>query len=136
MVEYVQQSIARIPGAILKGASMKTLLCILTILTTFSLPAYALVDINTASQSELETISGVGPKKAQAIIEYRKKNGPFKSADDLDKVPGFGKKTVDAVRKDITVGNTKAATAGKSADLKTVKGNPKVKPANKTKDKN
>lgn len=115
---------------------MKKLLCIITALAACSLPAYAAVDLNTASQAELETISGIGPKKAQAIIEYRKKNGPFKSADDLDKVPGFGKKTVDAVRKDITVGNAKAAAAGKNADLKTVKTSPKAGAADKVSSKN
>lgn len=100
---------------------MKKILLLLATALAFAVPAWAAVDINNASQAELETISGVGPKKAQAIIEYRKKNGPFKSADDLDKVPGFGKKTVDALKKEITVGNPKAAGSGKIADRKTVR---------------
>ena len=91
---------------------MKKLLLILALAFTFSIPAWAAVDINTASQAELQSLNGVGPKKAQAIIDYRKKNGPFKSAADLDKVPGFGAKTVDGLKKDITVGNAKAAAAG------------------------
>jgi len=100
---------------------MKKLLLALVSAFAFSVTAFAAVDINTASQAELETINGIGPAKAKAIIEYRKKNGNFKSADDLDNVPGFGKKTVDSVRKEITVGNPKAAAAGKTADMKSVK---------------
>lgn len=92
---------------------MKKLLLVLVSAFVFSISAWAAVDINTATQSQLESLSGVGPKKAQAIIEYRKKNGAFKSVDDLDKVPGFGAKTVNSLKKDITVGNTKAAAAGK-----------------------
>jgi len=87
----------------------------------FALPAFAAVDLNNATLAELESVDGIGPKKAQAIIDYRKKNGPFKSTDDLDKVPGFGKKTVDMVKKSIVVGNAKAATAGKVAETKTLK---------------
>lgn len=98
---------------------MKKLLfaCLLALSTT----SFAAVDLNTASQAELETVNGIGPKKAQIIIEYRKKNGAFKSVDDLDNVPGFGKKSVDAARKDITVGNAKAASSGKPAESKTIK---------------
>jgi competence protein ComEA len=91
---------------------MKKLLLILALAFAFAMPAYAAVDINTASQAELQSLNGVGPKKAQAIIDYRKKNGPFKSAADLDKVPGFGAKTVNSLKKDITVGNAKAVAAG------------------------
>jgi competence protein ComEA len=92
---------------------MKKLLLAFVSALAFSLSAFAAVDINTASQSDLETVKGIGPVKAKAIIEYRKKNGNFKSIDDLDKVPGFGKKTVDSVKKDVSVGNATAAAAGK-----------------------
>ena len=91
---------------------MKKLLLVLISAFAFSIPAWATVDINTATKSELESLKGVGPKKAQDIIDYRKKNGPFKSVNDLDKVPGFGAKTVDGLKKDISVGNAKAAAAG------------------------
>jgi competence protein ComEA len=99
---------------------MKKLLVVFA-LAFASVSAQAAVDLNTATQAELENINGIGPKKAQAIIDFRKKNGSFKSVDDLDKVPGFGKKTVDEVKKDIVVGSPKAAGQGKVAEAKTVK---------------
>lgn len=98
---------------------MKKLLLLLAL--ALSLSAHAAVDLNTASQAELEAVNGIGPKKAQAIIDFRKKNGPFKSVDDLDNVPGFGKKTVEEVKKSIAVGNVKAAASGKVAETKAVK---------------
>ena len=103
---------------------MKKLLMVFAFAFAFSLPAYAAVDLNAATQAELETVDGIGPKKAQAIIDFRKKNGPFKSIDDLDKVPGFGKKTVDSVKKNITVGNAKAASSGKAEVAKAAKEKP------------
>ncbi|BEV73340.1 MULTISPECIES: ComEA family DNA-binding protein [unclassified Paludibacterium] len=56
--------------------------------------ALAAVNINTASRQELETLQGVGPAKARAIIEFREKHGPFAAVQDLRRVPGFGDKTV------------------------------------------
>ncbi|EOT44610.1 helix-hairpin-helix domain-containing protein [Enterococcus columbae] len=57
-----------------------------------------LVNINEADLTTLQTLSGIGEKKAQAIIAYRQENGSFKSIDDLNKVPGFGEKTVEKIR--------------------------------------
>ena len=66
------------------------------------------VDVNTA---DAETISaelkGVGPAKAQAIIDYRKKHGPFRSADDLSLVKGIGERTVELNRSDIKISTDK-----------------------------
>jgi competence protein ComEA len=54
------------------------------------------VDVNTADAKTLaRELQGVGTAKAEAIVSYREKNGPFKSADDLAKVKGIGKKLVD-----------------------------------------
>ncbi|WP_310447996.1 helix-hairpin-helix domain-containing protein [Thiobacillus sp.] len=69
-----------------------------------ALPAFAAVDINTATQSELEAVKGLGPSKAQSIIAYRDANGSFKSVDDLDKVKGFGKASIDKLKGELTVG--------------------------------
>jgi competence protein ComEA len=54
------------------------------------------VDINSADAPTIaRELDGVGLSKAQAIVEYRKSNGPFKSAEDLAKVKGLGLKTVE-----------------------------------------
>ena len=91
---------------------MKKLLLVLATLAAFSFsPAWAAVDINTATVAQLESVNGIGPKKAEAIVEYRKKNGPFKSVDDLDKVKGLGKASIDKMRSELTVGKAKKAAA-------------------------
>jgi len=87
-----------------KGGNMNKLFMVLLVLSGLvSLPAFAAVNINTATQSELEAVKGVGPSKAKAIIEYREANGNFKQVDDLDNVKGFGKASVDKLREGLTV---------------------------------
>ncbi|OOE13681.1 helix-hairpin-helix domain-containing protein [Fictibacillus arsenicus] len=54
-----------------------------------------LLNINSADLSELQTLSGVGPSKAQSIISYREEFGPFKSIDQLLEVRGIGEKTIE-----------------------------------------
>lgn len=71
-------------------------------------PVFAAVNINTATQSELEAVKGLGPAKAKAIIAYREANGGFKSLDDLDHVKGFGKASVDKLKNELSVGVEKA----------------------------
>lgn len=61
------------------------------------------VNINTAEQSELETLPGVGPSKAQAIIKHREENGPFNSADAITDVTGIGEKTFENMKDVIQV---------------------------------
>jgi len=83
---------------------MKKLFLILLACFAFSTSVFAgPVNLNSATAVELEALNGVGPVKAKAIMDYRAKNGPFKSVDDLEMVPGFGKKTVDKLRADLTV---------------------------------
>ena len=54
------------------------------------------VDVNTADARTLaRELDGVGMAKAEAIVSYREKNGPFKNADDLAKVRGLGKKLIE-----------------------------------------
>jgi len=96
----------------------KTLLALLAMLA-FSLSAFAAVDLNSASEADLQKVKGIGPVKAKAIVEYRSKNGPFKNVDELDKVKGFGPGTLKQIRNDVTVGGGGAAPAkadGKKAD--------------------
>jgi competence protein ComEA len=69
------------------------------------------ININTASAAELTTIKGVGPAKAQSIIEYREKNGTFKSVDDLKLVRGIGDKMLEQLRPQVTVGGDPGANA-------------------------
>lgn len=54
-----------------------------------------LLNINSADLSELQTLSGVGPSKAQSIISYREEFGPFKSIDQLLEIRGIGEKTIE-----------------------------------------
>jgi competence protein ComEA len=62
------------------------------------------VNINTADATALaQTIDGVGPKLAVAIVDYRDSNGPFQSVDELERVKGIGAKTVEKNRNKITV---------------------------------
>ena len=61
------------------------------------------VNINTASSTELQTLSGIGASKAQKIISYREANGPFKSIEDLTPVSGIGEKTLESIKDEICV---------------------------------
>lgn len=62
-----------------------------------------LININTAGETELEEISGIGPSKAAAIIQYRTENGPFASVDDLINVSGIGPATLETMRPQVTI---------------------------------
>ena len=61
------------------------------------------VNINTAGESELDILEGVGPATAKAIIGYRDQNGPFKSIEDIKKVKGIGDAKFNNMKEDITV---------------------------------
>jgi len=63
-----------------------------------SRPAYASIDINTATESELDLLPGVGPATARKIIDYRTANGDFKSVDELEQVKGIGPKKLADIR--------------------------------------
>jgi len=64
---------------------------------------FASVDINKANKKELETLHGIGVKKAEKIIVFRKENGCFQSIEDLSKVKGIGPKTIEKNRKNLTL---------------------------------
>ncbi len=69
------------------------------------------INVNTASAAELTSIQGIGPAKAQAIIDHREKNGPFKTVDDLKLVRGIGDKMLEQLRSQVTVGQAAPAAA-------------------------
>ena len=62
------------------------------------------VNINTATVKELKTISGIRKVLAERIVEYRENVQPFKTVDDLRKVKGIGKGTLEKIRDHVTVG--------------------------------
>jgi len=75
-------------------------LLLLLLFVTF---VFASVDINKADKKELETLHGIGVKKAEKIISFRKENGCFESIEDLAKVKGIGPKTIEKNRKNLTL---------------------------------
>lgn len=85
--------------------SCAALLALLVVLAVQARAAETKVlNLNTASQAELVALKGIGPAKAQAIIEYRDKNGSFKSVDDLKLVQGIGSKLLEQLRPQLTTG--------------------------------
>jgi competence protein ComEA len=71
------------------------------------------INLNTATQAELEALPGVGAKAAGRVLEYRQKNGNFKKVEDLMNVKGFGEKTFLKLKPLLTV-TEKAAPSGVS----------------------
>jgi competence protein ComEA len=108
------------------GFMKKLLLAIFICFTTYGF-AIAAVNINTATKEELTTLQGIGEKRAQDIIDFRTKNGPFKSVDDLQKVPGIGPGTMKQIRSQLsvtgktTIDKPAAAPAKASDSTKTAK---------------
>lgn len=66
------------------------------------------INLNTASAPELAKLPRIGEKIAQRILEYRSKNGPFKTPEDLMKVSGIGEKTFAQLRAQVTIGTVPA----------------------------
>ena len=87
---------------------MRRLLAFLTVLLlSFSAVAGDLVDLNKATPQELAKLPGIGKKKAEAIIEYREKSGGFATVDEVKKVKGIGKATLEKLRPLVTVSAVK-----------------------------
>lgn len=86
---------------------MKKVLSIILLCCAFVGVTFAMdkVDLNTATQEQLESVKGIGPKKALAIIEYREQNGNFKSVEDLDNVKGFSKAGIVKIQNELAVGS-------------------------------
>lgn len=87
---------------------MKKVIGSFLLASIFASSAWAVVNINTATQSELEAVKGLGPAKAKAILEYREKRGGFKSVEELDNVKGFGKASIERLRGELTVDSDKS----------------------------
>ena len=82
----------------------RALLAFVMMISVFSLQASEVLNINSADAVTIEQkLKGVGATKAQAIVKYRQKNGPFKSVDELVNVSGIGQKTLEKIRTHITV---------------------------------
>ena len=76
-------------------------------------PAASRIDINTATEAELQGARGIGPAIARRIVEFRERNGPFRTVDDLDDVRGIGPATLERMRPYLTVrGATIRMSAG------------------------
>ena len=75
--------------------------------------APVMINLNTATAAELETLPGIGARTAARIIEYRQKRGPFKKIEELMNVQGIGEKSFLRLRPQLTVGTPKD-TAGQS----------------------
>ena len=89
---------------------MKKLLLILSLFTFNAIAAP--VNVNTADAKTIsEALSGIGMKKAEAIVKYRTEKGLFKTAEDLTNVKGIGEKTVAKNKKDILLGGDAATAA-------------------------
>ena len=64
-----------------------------------------LVNINTASVSTLQRVKGINSTRANAIVEYRRTHGHFRSVNDLTRVRGINERTLNKIRPHVTVGN-------------------------------
>ncbi|MBT0585032.1 ComEA family DNA-binding protein [Alteromonas oceanisediminis] len=70
---------------------------------TVSAEQSRLININTATESQLSSLKGIGAKKAKAIIDFRDSIGGFKSVDELEQVKGIGSKMVTRLRDQVTL---------------------------------
>lgn len=111
---------------------MKKLFAALCVLFV-TLSAWAAVNANTATAQQLEALNGIGPVKAKAIVDFRTKNGPFKTYSDLEKVPGIGPKTLEKLKTELVVsgGAVPPAAPAKAAPAGATKAAPATPPVKK-----
>ena len=100
---------------------MKKILAITSLLVSLFVSPVVLaetVNINTADATALDSLNGIGVKKAEAIIAYRSEHGDFKSLEEIKEVPGIGDKMFDKIKEDISLGDATTTTVAKKSDAK------------------
>ena len=100
----------------------KVLVGLMTLVASIGM-ALAAVNINTATEQELQSLPGIGPAKAKQIVDHRKANGNFKTIDDLKNVKGIGDKTFDKFKGQLAISGptTVEAAQAKKDDAKAEK---------------
>ncbi|WP_417915199.1 ComEA family DNA-binding protein [Candidatus Electronema sp. JM] len=98
---------------------MKKIYFALLFVLLFAAAAFAALDLNSATKEQLDALPGIGPKKAEAIVQYRTEKGPFKNVEQLKEVSGIGEKIFQGIKNEVTVGA--AAPAEKPAETVAVK---------------
>jgi competence protein ComEA len=93
--------------------------CLALALALVAQLATAAVNLNTATKDELVALPGIGPAKAQAILDHRMTHGPFKSVDELKDVKGIGSGRFEKLKPELTVGPATARTAAAPAKADT-----------------
>ncbi len=103
---------------------MKKILAITSLLVSLFVSPLVLaetVNINTADAAGLDSLDGIGVKKAEAIIAYRSEHGDFKSLEEIKEVPGIGDKMFAKIKEDISLGDAATTTTvAKKSDAKAV----------------
>ncbi len=92
-------------------------LALLLALALCSATAFAAINLNTATKEELVALPGIGPAKAQAILDYRNSHGQFKSIEEVKDVKGIGAKRFEKLKGELTVVGASvkpSATAGRA----------------------
>jgi len=98
--------------SLLAGCPLPALSFALSSLFTVSQAHANAVNINTADAATIASeLKGIGLKRAQAIVEYRTKHGPFRSADELSQIKGVGAKVIQKNRADIRTDGSRPAAA-------------------------
>jgi competence protein ComEA len=82
-------------------------------LALFMQPALAALDLNTATKDELVALQGIGPAKAQAILDYRAQHGGFQRVEELKDVKGIGAKRYEKLKGEFSVAPPRAAAVPK-----------------------
>jgi len=92
---------------------MKSFIRLILLCLASTQSAFAAVNINTASVEELDAVKYITPAKARAIVDYRSKNGPFKSLDELKNIKGFKEKSIAKLSGELTVNGESKPVAAK-----------------------